>query len=106
MMKPMTPSAFRASEGVEDWRVLGDGAYVYYRTGSFAESARLVQAIGELPGIHVNLPTVDVREGGVTIRLLTITLDFAGMTERDADVARQISAVARDLSLSADPSTV
>jgi hypothetical protein len=33
-------------------------------------------------------------------------LDFAGMTERDADIARQISAVARDLSLSADPSTV
>jgi 4a-hydroxytetrahydrobiopterin dehydratase len=56
MMKPMTPSA-----------------YIYYRTGSFADSARLVQAIGELPGIQHNPPAVDVREGGVTIRLLTIT---------------------------------
>lgn len=106
MIKPMTPSAFRAAEDVQDWRVLGDGATVYFRTGSFAESTRLVQAIGELPGIHDNPPTVDVREGGVTVRLVTLTQDYAGMTERDAEVARQISVAARDLGLSADPSAV
>ena len=105
-IKQITPSAFRASEGVEDWRVLGDGANVYYRTRSFAESARLVQAIGELPGIHDNPPSVDVREGGVTFRLVTFTEDYAGMTERDLLVAHQISAVARDMGLSADPSAV
>lgn len=105
-IKPITPSDFQAAEGVEDWRVLGEGATVYFRTGSFAESARLVQAIGELPDIHDNPPNVDVRESGVTIRLLTITQDYAGMTERDLQAARQISAVARDLGLSADPSAV
>jgi 4a-hydroxytetrahydrobiopterin dehydratase len=104
--KPMTPSAFQAAEGVEDWRVLGDGANVYFPTGSFAESARLVQAIGELPGIHDNPPTVDVREGGVTVRLLTITQDYAGLTKSDLRAARQISAVVRDMGLSADPSAV
>jgi 4a-hydroxytetrahydrobiopterin dehydratase len=105
-INPMTPSAVHAAEGVEDWRVLGDGANVHFRTGSFAESARLVQAIAELPGIQENPPTVDVRERGVTIRLLTITQDYAGMTERDLQAARQISALARDLGISADPSAV
>lgn len=105
-INPMTPSAFHAAEGIEDWRVLGDGANVHFRTGSFAESARLVQAIAELPGIQENPPTVDVRERGVTIRLLTITQDYAGMTERDLQAARQISALARDLGISADPSAV
>ena len=27
---------FRESEGVEDWRVLADGAYAFFRTESFA----------------------------------------------------------------------
>lgn len=104
--QPITPRDFQESEGVEDWRVLGDGACIYFRTGSFAASASFVQAIGELTGVDDHPPAVDVREGGVTIRLLTIADDYAGMTARDLQVAREISAVARDLGLSADPSVV
>ena len=51
MTDQISPTQFRESEGVEDWRVLGDGANAYFRTGSFAAGARLVQAISELPGI-------------------------------------------------------
>jgi 4a-hydroxytetrahydrobiopterin dehydratase len=102
----VTPRDFEAAEGVEDWRVLAEGACVFLRTGSFAESARLVQAIGELPGVEKHPPAVDVREGGVTVRLITATDDYLGMTENDVQIARQISAAARDLGLSADPSAV
>jgi 4a-hydroxytetrahydrobiopterin dehydratase len=102
----ITPSDFEASEGVEDWRVLGDGACIHVRTGSFAESASLVQAIGKIPGLEGHPPAVDVREGGVTLRLISVADDYMGMTERDLNVARQISAVVRDLGLSADPSAV
>lgn len=97
---------FHASEGLDEWRVLGEGASAYYPTRSFAESARLVQAIGELAGVAEHPPAVDVRGGGVTVRLISATDDYFGMTARDVDVARQVSAAARDLGLSADPSAV
>jgi 4a-hydroxytetrahydrobiopterin dehydratase len=86
--------------------VLGDGANAYFRTGSFAAGARLVQAISELPGVDDHHPDIDVRHDGVTVRLVTFSDDYGGMTRRDAELARQISAAARKLGLTADPSAV
>jgi 4a-hydroxytetrahydrobiopterin dehydratase len=86
--------------------VLGDGACAYFRTGSFAAGARLVQAIGELPGVDDHPPDVDVRPDGVTVRLITVADDYFGMSQRDVELARRISAVARGLGLAADPSAV
>ncbi len=100
--KPITPSEFHAAKGVQDWRVLGDGACIFFRTGSFAESARLVQAIGEIPGLEDNPPAVDVRKGGVTVRLITFTEGYGGLTQRDLEIAHGISGVARDLGFFAD----
>ena len=102
----ISPKQFHDSEGVEEWRVLSDGACAYFRTTSFAASARLVQAISEMPGVDDHLPDIDVRRDGVTVRLITVTDDYWGMSKRDVNVARQISAAARELGLSADPSAV
>jgi 4a-hydroxytetrahydrobiopterin dehydratase len=106
MIDGITPKQFYESEGVEDWRVVGDGACTFYRTGSFAASSRLVQAIGELPGIDHHRPDVDLRRDGVTVRLITYSDDWYGMSQRDVEMARRISAVARKLGLPADPSVV
>ena len=106
MSDPISAQQFHESDGLEDWRVLGEGAAIYFRTGSFADSARLVQAIGEIPEVEGHPPAVDVRAGGVTVRLISVADDYFGMTARDVDVARQISAVAGELGLSADPSAV
>jgi 4a-hydroxytetrahydrobiopterin dehydratase len=106
MSDRITPQQFHASEGTEEWRVLGDGACAYFRTGSFAAAARFVQAIGALPDIENHPPDVDVRPDGVTVRLLTASDDYYGMSQRDADLARQISAAARELGLAADPMAV
>jgi 4a-hydroxytetrahydrobiopterin dehydratase len=65
-----------------------------------------VQAISELPGVDEHHPDIDVRHEGVTVRLITFTDDYGGMTRRDAELARQISAAARKLGLAADPSAV
>ncbi len=86
--------------------MLGDGACAYFRTGSFAAGARLVGAISALPGVEDQHPDVDVRRDGVTVRLITITEDHYGLSTRDVELARQISAVARGLGLAADPSAV
>jgi 4a-hydroxytetrahydrobiopterin dehydratase len=102
----ITPTQFHEAAGAEDWRVVGDGACAYFRAGSFAAGARLVQAIGELAGIDDHAPDVDLRPDGVTVRLITMTADYAGMTQRDLDLARQISTVAREQGLTADPSSV
>ncbi len=97
---------FHESEGVEDWRVLGDGACAFFRTGSFAAGARLVGAIGELASIDDHHPDVDVRHDGVTVRLITISDDYYGMSRRDVELARRISAVAREQGVPADPAAV
>lgn len=106
MTDGISPRQFHEAEGVEDWRVLGEGACTYFHTGSFAAAARLVQAISELAGVDDHHPDVDLRHDGVTVRLITITDDYYGMSTRDVELARQISAVARELGLSADPSAV
>jgi 4a-hydroxytetrahydrobiopterin dehydratase len=106
MTDRLSPKRFQESAGVEDWRVLGEGACAYFCTGSFAAGARLVQAIGELPGVDDHQPQVDVRHDGVTVRLITAADDYRGMSARDVELARQISAAARRLGLSANPSAV
>ena len=56
--------------------MLGDGACAFFRTGSFATSARFVEAIGDLPGVDGPSPrTSTSAAGGVTVRLLTYTDD-------------------------------
>lgn len=64
------------------------------------------QAIGELDGIDDHPPAIDVRHDGVTVRTITVTEDYMGMTHRDADLARRISAVARELDVTADPTAI
>lgn len=102
----ITTREFHAAEGVQDWRVVGDGACAFFRTDSFADAARFVQAISAVPGIDDHRPDVDVRPDGVTVRLVTTADDWYGMSRRDVELAGQISAAARELGLSADPTAV
>src|SRR5256885_8058305 len=106
MTERITARQFHEAGGVEDWRVVGEGACTYFRIGSFETAARLVNAISEMPGAGDHYPDVDVRSGGVTVRLITITDDYCGLSERDVELSRQISAVAREMGVSADPSAV
>lgn len=106
MTDPLRASTFHEAEGLQDWRVLSDGACAFFRIGSFADAVRLVQAIGELDGLEDHRPDIDLRHDGVTVRLVTLTNQYMGMTQRDADLARRISVLAGDLGLAADPSAV
>jgi 4a-hydroxytetrahydrobiopterin dehydratase len=106
MIEQISPRQFHDAVGVEDWRVLGEGVCTYFRTGSFAVGARLVQAISQLDDLDEHHPDVDLRSAGVIVRLITITPDYYGLTARDIELARQISALARELGLAADPSAV
>jgi 4a-hydroxytetrahydrobiopterin dehydratase len=102
----LSPSQFHDADGTEDWRVLGEGAHAFFATSSVAEAARLVAEIGALAGVDEHVPDVDIRKGGVTVRLLTKQADMYGMSTRDVELARAISGAARELGLAADPSVV
>jgi 4a-hydroxytetrahydrobiopterin dehydratase len=102
----ITPSQFHQAEGVNDWRLTSEGATAFFRTRSFAESAHFVQAISQLQGVEDHRPGIDVRHDGVTVHMITYTDDYFGPSQRDVELARQISAAARQLGLVADPSAV
>jgi 4a-hydroxytetrahydrobiopterin dehydratase len=102
----ITPQAFRDAEGVEDWRVLSEGACAYFRTDSFETGGRFVEAIGRLEGLDEQHAAIDVRRDSVTVRLLTVMDDYWGMSDRDVALARQVSSIARDHGLAADPTKV
>ena len=103
---PISASAFHATDGLDDWRILDDGAYAHFGTGSLTDAARLVQAIGEIPGADRHRPAIDVREVGTTVKLITVTDDYFGMSELDVQLAREISGRARELGFAADPSAL
>jgi 4a-hydroxytetrahydrobiopterin dehydratase len=103
MTDKITARRFHESDGVEDWRVLGDGVCAYFRTGSFATGVRLVEAIGRLTGLGDRHPDIDLRYAGVTVRLITIEGGYFGLSERDLELARQISAAAREVGVSGEP---
>ncbi|MDQ3515141.1 MAG: 4a-hydroxytetrahydrobiopterin dehydratase [Chloroflexota bacterium] len=104
MTEPISARQFHEASGVEDWRVVFGGACAHVRTGSFTSGVGLVDAIGWLAGAANHHPGVDLRSGGVTVRLRTY--DFDGLRERDVELARQISVVARQLDVPADPTAV
>jgi 4a-hydroxytetrahydrobiopterin dehydratase len=106
MTDGISPTEFHQAEGTQDWRVVGDGCTAFFRTPSFRDSARFVAAIGELDGIDGHPPAVDVRHGGVTVRLLTTSDEWYGPSWRDVEVARRISEVASRLGLPAEPDSV
>lgn len=96
---------FHAAEGAEDWRVLPEGAYAFFRAESFAASARFVDAIGGLVG-EGDAPHVDIRGDGVTVLLLAFKGEHFGLVQRDLDLARSIAAAADEMGLAADPSAI
>lgn len=96
---------FHQAKGAEAWRVLPEGAYAFFRTDTFATSARLVDAIGDLaPEGHK--PAVDIRADGLTILLRALKGEHYGLTQPDLDLALGISTAARDMQLSADPTAI
>ena len=102
----LPPQAFLDADGVQDWRVLGDGVSTHYPTASVTAAIRLAAAIADRVDLDGHPPDLDVRPDGVTVRLVTCTADDFGLTQRDVHQARAISAVARGEGFTADPTAV
>jgi 4a-hydroxytetrahydrobiopterin dehydratase len=90
--------------GLTDWRQLFEALRTRFLTGDFAIGLALTNRIGELAEAANHHPDVDLRYPHVNVTLCSH--DVFGVTSRDIDLARQISAAAADLGVSADPSVV
>jgi 4a-hydroxytetrahydrobiopterin dehydratase len=100
----LTSTQVSASEGLEDWRVLLRTLQASFDTGSMTKgldfAARVGSAAEEMnhhPDLTITYPRVHV--------LLT-THDADGLTALDVDLARTISAIADDLGIAAEPTTI
>ena len=104
MTEKIAPRQFHEAEDVEDWRILANEVGAHFRTGSFARGVAFVDVIAKLADDANHHPDIDLRYSGVTVRLTTHEVD--GLSQRDVELARKISAAARTLGASADPSAV
>ena len=84
---------FLAAEGVDDWVVLHGGATAVFRVGSVGEAARLADAIGAGPGPRGSGALLTIADARLTVRL---TRDLWRLEPRHVELARAVSAVARD----------
>lgn len=103
-MTELTPQQFQEAGGTEQWRALNAGADAWFSTTSHREGAAFVRRVGEAAEAAGHHPDVDVRASGVHVRLFTH--DAGSLTDKDVDLARQISALADELGLAADPAAV
>lgn len=73
----LTGREFQQSQGTQDWRVLGVDAVAWYAAPSHAQGVALARRAVEIlaglipttEGSDVTLPDIDVRAGGVRVRL-------------------------------------
>lgn len=87
--------------GLTDWRQLFEALHTRFATGGFNQGLALVTRIAELADEANHHPDVDLRYPHVNVKLFSH--DVFGLTSRDLDLARAISAAAADLGISADP---
>ncbi|MBZ2195080.1 VOC family protein [Occultella gossypii] len=100
-MAQVDTSGFRDAEGTPDWRVVDGHPSTWFEAPSLSAGAELVARIVSVAaGAAV---AIDLRAGGVRVRLGGRSGAFTG---EDAEVARAVSAAARDLALVADPAAL
>ena len=97
-------SDIKAEEGLDDWRFFLMRLHGRFRTGSFVKGLELVTRITEAaeeanhhPDVVLTYPQVDVDLS---------SHDAGGVTSRDLDLARRISAIAAELGVEAAPRDV
>lgn len=100
MTDSLTREQVEATEGLDDWAVVGDTIQATFATGSMAAGIEFVSRIGPMadeanhhPDLTITYPRVHV--------LLT-THDTGGLTTKDVDLARKISALANELGVDPD----
>ena len=100
----LTAPQVSESEGLDDWRVLLHTLQASFSTGSMAKGVEFAARIGAAADAANHHPDLTITYPRVHV-LLT-THDAGGLTTRDVDLARTISAIASELGITAEPTAV
>jgi 4a-hydroxytetrahydrobiopterin dehydratase len=93
---------FLSADGVDDWAILHGGPTAVFRVGSLQEAARLAAAVADVPGLEERT-LLTAAADRLTVKL---TREMWGTEAKHVEVARAISAVAREHGAMADRSAV
>jgi 4a-hydroxytetrahydrobiopterin dehydratase len=94
---------FLAAERVDDWVVLHGGATAVFRVGSIHDAAKLAAAVADVPGFEGSGALLTIVDALLTVRL---TRDLWALEQRHIELARAVSAVAREHGAIADRTAV
>lgn len=89
---------------LEDWRKLAQALHARYLTSDFATGLKFVTAVAEAAEAVNHHPDVTLTHPFVDLKL--ISHDISAISQRDVDLARRISAIAREQGIKADPGAV
>jgi 4a-hydroxytetrahydrobiopterin dehydratase len=87
-----------------EWRIMHFTLQARFRTGDFVTGLKFVNEIGEAAEAMNHHPDLDLRYPTVHVRLSSH--DVGGLTQRDLDLARQISEIAARMGATADTAAV
>jgi 4a-hydroxytetrahydrobiopterin dehydratase len=91
---------FLSADGVDDWVILHGGPTAAFRVSSLLEAAQLAAAVAAVPGLEPRT-LLTAASDRLTVKL---TREMWGTEARHVEVARAISAVARERGATADRS--
>jgi 4a-hydroxytetrahydrobiopterin dehydratase len=94
---------FLAAQQGSDWVVLHGGAAAVFRVPSVVEAARLAEALAQVPGLAGAGVLMTIADGQLTVRL---TRGVFRLEQRHVELARAVSAVAREHGAAADRTRV
>jgi 4a-hydroxytetrahydrobiopterin dehydratase len=105
-----------AEARLTDWRKLAQGLHARYLVADFGTATRFVAAVGEAGDALGHHPAVSIGQGYVDLKLSSadaVYRDDEGteyvvewVTQRDVDLARQITEIAVDHGVDPDPAAV
>lgn len=90
-----------AAEQLADWSAVGDQLAARYALPEYSAGLHAVAAIGAAAEAADHHPDLVLRYG--VLEVVLSSHDAGGVTTRDVDLARTISAVASDLGLTPGP---
>jgi len=89
---------------LDDWRKLARALHARFLTGDFVTGLEFVTAVTEAAERANHHPDVTLTYPFVDIKL--ISHDVSQLTQRDLDLARRISEIAREQGIAAEPSVL
>ena len=101
-MTPISANDFAQLADVGDWRFLLGTIAAEFAFDDFSAAAAFVASVGSAADAADHHPDVSLRFPGI-VRITSGTHDAGAVTDRDVDLARTISELARDAGATARP---